>query len=98
VTTAATAMLVVTFPMRAAAIVVVAPASIVPASSPDPPLELPEELPDPLDPLELPEPLEPPELPEGEPESGGGDDELLPHANRTEDAIDATASKPKARG
>jgi hypothetical protein len=90
-------MLVVTFPMRAAAMVVVAPASAPPASSLDPPLELPEELPNPPEPLELPDPLEPPELPEGEPESGGVVDELLPHANRTEETIDPTASEIKAR-
>jgi hypothetical protein len=91
VTTAATVMLVVTLPVRAAAIVVVA----APASTPpllDPLLELPElpeELlcaPELLAPLELPEPLEPPE---DEPESDGFDDEL--QANERAEAIDATA-------
>ncbi len=99
-------MLVVTFPVRAAAIVVVAAAaSAPPPASFAPPLELPEppdELPDPP---ELPEPPEPPdddppellELLEGEPASGGVDEELLPQANRSDDANDAAAREIKAR-
>jgi hypothetical protein len=78
--------------------VVVAPEASGPTpASVDPPLELPElpeEPPDPPEPLELPEP------PESAPESpwdDGGDDELLPQANRWEDAIDATPREVKAR-
>jgi hypothetical protein len=70
-------MLLVTLPIRAAAMVVVAPESL------DPPLELPE--PPPEEP-----PLEPPESPVGAPESGWADEELLLQANSGEAAIEAT--------
>jgi hypothetical protein len=70
-------MLLVTLPIRAAAMVVVAPESL------DPPLELPE--PPPEEP-----PLEPPESPVGAPESGWDDEELLLQANSGEAAIEAT--------
>jgi hypothetical protein len=90
-------MLVVTLPVRAAAIVVVAAAaSAPPPASFAPPLELPEP-PDPpelLAPLELPEPLEPPD---GEPESGWGDEELLPQAKSSEEEIDATARELRTK-
>jgi len=89
-------MLVVTLPVRAAAMVVVAAAASTPPSL-DPPEELPDppELPEPLllEPLEPPEPLE---LPGGEPESGwADDDELLPQANRSEAEIDTTEREVK---
>ncbi len=94
-TTAATEMLVVTLPVRAAAMVVVAPAS----SSTFDPLELPElpddELTEPLEPLEVPAPLdEPPELPDDElvPLSP---DELLLHAKRRDEESDATAREAR---
>ena len=99
-------MLVVTFPWRAVAIVVVAAAASAPPPAPasfDPPLELPEELPDPLEPpelepLELPELPEPLELPEGAPESGCGvDGELLLQAKRSEEESDAIARDVNAR-
>jgi hypothetical protein len=91
-------MLVVTLPVRAAAIVVVAAPASTPPPEEEPLLELPElpeellDAPELLVPLELPEPLEPPEE---EPESDGFDDEL--QANKTEDAIDATAREAKTR-
>jgi hypothetical protein len=90
-------MLVVTLPWRAEAMVVVAAAASAPPSV-DPPLELPEELPE-LEPLELPElePLELPELDPLAPPSAGGDDELLLQANRDVDATDAAPSAIKAR-
>ena len=92
-TTAATVMLVVTLPVRAAAMVVVAEAaSALPPASSDPPLELPELLPE-----ELPDPPELLELSGCTPESGAAaGDELLPHAKRRKDAIDATAREGKA--
>jgi hypothetical protein len=94
-------MLPVTLPIRAAAMVVVAPESVDPPLEPplepplDPPLDPPEppqEEP-PLEPPESPElpvSLEPPESPAGAPESGWDDEELLLQANSGEAAIDAT--------
>jgi hypothetical protein len=91
-------MLVVTLPVRAAAIVVDAAAASTPPPSFDPPPleppELPEDVLDPPEPLEAPELLVPLELPEDEPEPG--DDELL-HANSREAESDATAREAKTR-
>jgi hypothetical protein len=74
-------MLLVTLPIRAAAMVVVAPESIDPPL-PEPPPEEP--------------PLEPPESPVGAPESGWDDEELLLQANSGEAAIEATTREVRS--
>src|ERR1700722_4728592 len=92
-------MLLVTLPMRAAAMVVVAPDASPPESLgpppelPEPPEELPELLPEPPE-EPLPEPLEP--SADG-PASDVADARLLLQAKRTEDASDATARELRAR-